>query len=260
MGKIIAIDVGNSNIVVAAIEDGHTHFVERFKTHYNWKRNKILDTLKNILVAHELKSSDIEGSVISSVVPVMNPLLIQAIRVLTGQPPLLVCPTMKSQFLVRDYDTSCLGMDRVADMTAAKEYYPTPLMVVDLGTCTTISVVDKQGYFVGGLICAGIQLSLDAQAECTAQLPALKADDPTTLIGNDTVSNMLSGAVIGTATMIDGLAMRVRSELSLANDEQLSVVLTGGLSSRVLPWLTTKVYHEPELLLKGLEIIYRKNA
>lgn len=259
MGKIITIDVGNSNVVAAALEEGNVAFMERFKTHDNWKKNTVQDELRRILEKHGLEKEDIQGSIISSVVPEMNPLLTQALRKLTGKAPLLVSPTLHTGLKVRDYDLSCLGMDRVVDMTAARAYYPCPLMVVDMGTCTTTSVIDGQGYFIGGLIAAGIQLSLDAEAEHTAQLPALWADGAETLIGNDTVSNMISGAVIGTAAMIDGIAERVRDQVC-REGEKLTVVLTGGLSNQILPWLKNEVHYEPELLLKGLELIYRKNA
>jgi type III pantothenate kinase len=260
MGKIIAIDVGNSNVVAAVLENGKCFFTERFKTHDNWKENTVLGELRRILAKHELPESEVEGAIISSVVPEMNPLLMQALRVMTGKPPLLVGPTLKTDFKVRNYDMSCLGMDRVVDMTAAKAAYPFPIMVVDLGTCTTISVIDHEGYFIGGMICAGIQLSLDAEAEHTAQLPALRADGVDTLIGSDTVSNMLSGEIIGTAAMIDGLADRIWEEISGEEARKLNIVLTGGLSNQVLPWLRNDVHFEPELLLKGLELIYRKNS
>lgn len=260
MGKIFAIDVGNSNVVAAVLENGSCFFTERFKTHDNWKENTVLDALRDILKRHAMPETELEGAIISSVVPEMTPLLMQALRILTGRTPLIVNAAMKTDFKVRNYDMSCLGMDRVVDMTAAKAAYPAPLMVVDLGTCTTISVIDREGYFVGGMICAGIQLSLDAEAEHTAQLPALRADGVDTLIGTDTVSNMLSGEIIGTAAMIDGLADRIWEELSGPEARKLSIVLTGGLSNQVLPWLRNDVHFEPALLLKGLELLYRRNC
>ncbi len=255
--KILLIDVGNTNIVIGLFEDSKKLFQDRADTRRKWDQMSFMNELKSIFHDNHITNSDIDGAIISSVVPDINPILVSAIRRLTGKVP-MIANKKDIDIPVKNYDMSLLGMDRLVDMLAAVHKYGYPVMVYDLGTCTTMSTVDKDGYFIGGMISAGIQLSLDAEAEKTAQLPELKADAPEKLLGDDTVSCMINGEVIGTAAMIDGIHDRVAEELHLHNDE-LPLVLTGGHSKLILPWLKNKVHFEEDLLLNGLEILYLKS-
>lgn len=256
--KTLLIDVGNSNIVIGLFENGRKLFQDRADTRKKWDQLSFVNELKAIFYENHVSAVDIRGAIISSVVPDINPILVSAIRRLTGCKP-VIANKDNVDIPVKNYDMSLLGMDRMVDMLAAKEKYGAPLMVYDLGTCTTMSAIDKDGCFIGGMISPGIQLSLDAEAEKTAQLPELMADAPEKLLGDDTVSCMINGVVIGTAAMIDGVHDRMAEEMKVKSEE-LTLVLTGGLSNLVMPWLKSPVHFEPDLLLNGLEILYHKSA
>ncbi|MBE6003940.1 MAG: type III pantothenate kinase [Lachnospiraceae bacterium] len=255
--KTLLIDVGNSNIVIGLFEDGKKLFQDRAETRIKWDQLSFMNKLKAVFNENEVSAAEIDGAIISSVVPDINPILVSAIRRLTGCKPILAGKN-NVDIPVKNYDMSLLGMDRMVDMLAAKEKYGAPLMIYDLGTCTTMSFIDKDGYFAGGMISPGIQLSLDAEAEMTAQLPELRADAPEKLLGDDTVSCMINGVVIGTAAMIDGIHDRVAEEMG-TEPEKLTLVLTGGLSRLVIPWLKNEAHFEPDLLLNGLELLYIKS-
>lgn len=255
--KTLLIDVGNSNIVIGLFEDGRKLFQDRAETHIKWDQLSFMNKLKSVFNENNVFTDEINGSIISSVVPDINPILVSAIRRITGSKP-IIADKDNVGIPVKNYDMSLLGMDRMVDMLAAKEKYGAPLMIYDLGTCTTMSVIDKDGFFIGGMISPGIQLSLDAEAEKTAQLPELKADAPEKLLGDDTVSCMINGVVIGTAAMIDGIHERVAKEMGIET-EKLTLVLTGGLSKLVIPWLKNENHFEPDLLLKGLELLYKSS-
>ena len=256
--KILLIDVGNSNIVIGLFEDGTKLFQDRTETGRNWDSLCFMNELETIFFSHSISGNAVDGAIISSVVPDLNPILSTAIRHFTGHNP-MIADRSQIDIPVRDYDIDRLGMDRMVDMIAAREKYGAPLIIYDLGTCTTMSTLDAEGYFNGGMISPGVQLGLDAEAEKTAQLPELMADSPKALLGNDTVSCMINGSVIGTAAMIDGIHERVAKEMNL-DVEKLPLVLTGGLGRLVLPWMKHPACFEPDLLLNGLEILYRKNV
>ena len=256
--KTLLIDVGNSNIVIGLFENGVKLFQDRAETGKKWDQLSFMNELKDIFSLNKISTDEIDGSIISSVVPDINPILVSAIKRLTGK-NVITANKDNVDIPVKNYDMSLLGMDRMADMLAAKEKYGSPVMIYDLGTCTTMSVIDADGYFIGGMISPGVQLGLNAEAEKTAQLPKLRAEAPEKLIGDDTVSCMINGVVIGTAAMIDGIHERVSGELGI-NIKDLPLVLTGGLSNLVLTWMKHEAYYEPDLLLKGLELLYKKSV
>jgi len=149
-----------------------------------------------------------------------------------------------------------LGFDRVADLAAAVSEYGSPVMVCDLGTCTTITVADENATLVGGMICPGVQMSLDAEAQRTSKLPQLQAHKTENLLGTDTESNMISGTVAATGIMLGGIIKRVAKEYGF---DELNVVVTGGLSELIADWIDMKVIRDPYLLMRGLLVIYNKN-
>ena len=147
------------------------------------------------------------------------------------------------------------------DTVAANALFGGPegktVIVVDMGTMTTLSIVSKEKEFLGGVICPGIRLSQQALAKNTSQLPSIGLEAPKNAIGRSTVECMKSGAIFGTAATIDGLIRRIRKELP--DGEEALVVMTGGMSRWIAPYCREKVLLEPDLLLKGLWILYRKN-
>ena len=131
-----------------------------------------------------------------------------------------------------------------------------PLIVVDMGTATTMVVVDEAGCFIGGCICPGVKISLDALTQRTALLPGLQLDKPKHTIGRNTVECMRSGIMYGTASMIDGMLERLEEELGA----KTTVIATGGIAQFIIPLCRSQIHYEKNLILKGLAHIYRENT
>lgn len=256
MSKVIVADAGNSNIVFGLFDGDRLVFTDRLITRWKWTSQSMALELEKMLSGRTIEGKDIEGSILSSVVPEINSVIRDALFRITGKEALQMSTDLKTGIGTSLYDTSNFGMDRLADMAAALSFYKGPVAVYDLGTCTTLSVADKDGNFIGGMISAGVQLSLDVQAQRTSRLPQLTASPAKTLLGQDTISNMISGSVACTGIMMDGVIRRLREGYDLPG---LKVVVTGGNSRYVIPWIREDIIHDPDLLLKGLLAIYRAN-
>ena len=144
----------------------------------------------------------------------------------------------------------------VVDAVAAIHQYPKPLIIIDMGTATTVSVVDKESRYQGGLILPGVKISQDTLTGRTSQLPRISLEAPAHVIGKNTIDCMKSGAIFGNAAMLDGLIDRIEEEIG----EKATVVATGGLAECIIPNCRREVHYDPDLLLKGLMIIYEKNV
>lgn len=252
---ILAIDIGNSNIVVGGLTEDATIFIERLSTDCEKTELEYAIDLKNILEIHKVPWESIEGSILSSVVPPVSSTIRQAVEKLLGQTPLLVGPGIKTGLNLLVDNPTLLGSDRVADAVAAAAYYPLPAIVVDMGTATTISVVDKDKNFLGGFITAGVRTALNSMTRKTSQLPQINLDAPAPVIGTNTVDCMRSGILYGTASMLDHITARMEEELK----EPACVVATGGLARFIIPYCQRKILYDDGLLLKGLLLLYQKN-
>lgn len=253
---ILAIDVGNSHVVLGSIENGKILNVVRIKTDPKdtWAEYAIkIDQLFDIF---DFDQSRLEGAVIASVVPPVTTAIIEAVRKVTGLESLVVGPGIKTGLNLRIDDPSTLGADLVVGGVAAIRYYGTPCIVLDMGTATTITVIDSSKCFLGGAIVPGVDLSYSALASGTSLLPAISITAPDKVISTNTVDCMRSGAVFGTASMIDGMIDRMEAELG----EPCTVVATGGLAAYIVPCCRHKVLLDDELLLKGLWTLWEKNA
>ena len=223
------VDVGNTTIAYAVYDGGKIIRQSRMPTCGEWRFD--LD--------------GVDFVVVSSVVPALNGKLLDALK---GHSPVVLTKEMLSGLDLSVYDVSNLGMDRLVDLVAAASLYKAPLAVFDVGTCLTVSVLGRDGKFLGGMIAPGPQTSLKALNKWTRTLPLLEAEECVKLIGEDTRECLLSGVIAGTASMLDGFALRLREELG----DDLELVLTGGMASLALPWCKEKFHHEPMLLLQGL--------
>lgn len=253
---VLAVDIGNSNVVVGCFEGEEILFVERLSTNRNSTALEYAVLIKTVLELNGCANAGFEGGILSSVVPSVTNLVKQAIEKLTGKKPLIVGPGLKTGLKIRLDNAARLGSDRVADAVAATEYYPCPLITVDMGTATTISVVDRDRNFIGGLIMPGLRISMDALSARTSQLPQISLDPPKSAIGRNTVDCMRSGLILGTASTIDGIIDRIEAELGYS----CTVVSTGGLAHIVTPHCRHRILCDDQLLLKGLMLLYRKNA
>jgi type III pantothenate kinase len=255
--KILAVDIGNSNIVIGYFRESTLQFTFRIPTGEASDARELHARLDAVLTEHLVSAKELSGAVISSVVPSVTRTMKQALEHLIGRMPLIASAQLETGIDLSRYDRKSLGIDRLIDVVAVRRLYGAPAAVFDLGTATTLSLIDAKGAFRGGMIASGIQLSLTALHEHTAKLPKLKAASTDQLIGSDTPSCMRTGSVIAAACLIDGMTERIAKELHL---ESLPVIVTGGLGKLVLPWCKTKTFYEPDLQLIGLQILYDMNV
>ena len=252
---ILAIDVGNTNIVLGCIRDGEILFEARMATDRIKTSDQYCAELKTMLELFDTAPGDVEGTIISSVVPLVQQVLERAVARLTGKPCLTVGPGLKTGLNIRIDNPAQAGSDLIVGAVAAIEAYGAPLCVIDLGTATTISVIDQKGAFVGGTIAPGVMLSLNALSSGTAQLPAISLEKPRCAIGTNTVDSMRSGLLLGSAAMLDGMVERIEEELGYP----VKVVATGGLAKFIAPLCKREMIIDDNLLLKGLVILYNRN-
>jgi len=252
---ILAIDMGNTNIVIGGIDNEKTYFVERFTTDQMKTGLEYAMTIKTALEIHQIDLARIEGAIISSVVPPLNAAISSAVNKLFGFRPMLVGAGIKTGMNIIMDNPKTVGSDMIVDAVAAIREYPCPLIIIDMGTATTMSVVDQGGNYIGGAILPGLRVSLDSLSSKTAQLPSISLDIPPRVIGKNTIDCMRSGIMYGNAGMIDGIIERMEQELG----EPATVIATGGLSRFVTPLCKHKIIYDEELLLKGLLTLYQKN-
>ena len=252
---ILAIDVGNTNIVIGCIADGEISHVFRISTSIAKTADECAVDLKSILDFNAVDIAKIDGAIISCVVPPLTRVFKNAIKLLAGISAIVVSAGVKTGMNILIDDPGQLGGDMVATAVGALAYYEPPIIVVDMGTATKMYVLNKNGSFIGGAIAPGISLSMNALAAGTSQLPRVPIEAPEKSISANTIDCMKSGAIFGAASMIDGMAERFEAELG----ERAQVIATGGLAEAVYPYCRREVTHDANLILRGLNIIYEKN-
>lgn len=252
---ILAVDIGNSNVVIGGFENDKIEFTARIATDVSRTEEQYAVEIFQILHLYGYRAEKMEGSIISSVVPPLTTILKTALRTIIGKKPLVVGPGLKTGLNIKLDNPSSLGADRVADTVAAIREYPLPLLVVDMGTATTMSVTNEKEEFIGGAIMPGLRLSLEALSSKTSLLPHIDLTVPKSVIAKNTIDAMNSGMIYGTASMVDGMIDRIQQEIELP----LTVVATGGLSKCIVPHCKHTIIQDPDLLLKGLRILYYKN-
>ena len=252
---VLAVDIGNSNIVIGCFEGERILFEERLSTNLNSTSLEYAVTIKTILELNHLTDASFEGGIISSVVPSVTQMVQQAMYRVIGKQALVVGPGVRTGLNIHLDNPGQLGSDRVADAVGAIRYYTCPLIIVDMGTATTISVIDKNKNFLGGMIIPGLKVSVDSLANRTSQLPRISLEPPKKVIGSNTVDCMKSGVIYSTACSIDGVLELIEAELG----EKCTVVSTGGLANTIIPFCKRSIHIDEQLLLKGLMTIYNKN-
>ena len=252
---LLAIDIGNTNITLGASTDDVLAFTARLATETDRTADQYAVEIKNILSLHGLAYGEIEDCIISSVVPAVGSAISRAVSMLCSIVPLSIGPGVKTGLNIRIDNPAQLGADLVAGAVGAIGEYTLPCVIIDMGTASTVSVIDKDGVYRGGVIAAGVRLTLKALCENTAQLPFVDITAPRTVIGTNTADCMRSGLIYGTAAMIDGLLDRIADELG----EMPTVVATGGLSKEIICHCKNDIIYNENLLLDGLKEIYEKN-
>ena len=252
---LLAIDMGNTNIVVGCIKDDKIIFVERLSTDQSKTELEYAVGFKTVFELYNIKENDIKGAIISSVVPPLTGIIRKAVEKIIGQKPMVVGPGIKTGLNILMDNPKTVGADLIVDAVAGINEYGAPLIIIDMGTATTISVVDKDRNYVGGMIIPGIRVSMDSLVNRTSQLPRIGFDAPEKVIGTNTVDCMKSGIINGNAAMLDGMITRIEEELGYT----AKVIATGGLAGVVVSNCKKEIITDDILLLKGLNIIYHKN-
>ena len=252
---ILVVDVGNSNVVLGGVQGDEIVFEARVRTDSTKTSDEYCIDLKNILDIYGVDAKQVEGAIIASVVPQVVNTFQPAIRKLTGQKALVVGPGLKTGLNIAIENPAQTGADLVVGCVAALREHAAPLIVIDMGTATTIVVLDRNGALVGGSISPGVKISLDALTERTALLPGLQLDQPKKAIGRNTIDCMRSGIMLGAACMIDGLIERMEEELGY----KTTVIATGGIARFVVPMCRREIIYDKDLLVKGLATLYRDN-
>ena len=252
---ILAVDIGNTSIVLGGFEQNDLQFVSRLSSNLHTTQDEYAMLISGALALHSVDKSRIDGTIIASVVPPLNDEIKKALLFLFGKEPLMIGPGIKSGISIRCDMPSSVGADLIATAVAAHYLYESPALVIDMGTATKISVVDQQGAFIGASIIPGVTMGLNALAEQTAQLPKISLKTPDKVIAKNTVDCMRSGVLYGHASMIDGMIDRIRQEFG----KDLFILATGGMASTVIPLCRHEIHVDEALVLKGLHILYQKN-
>lgn len=252
---ILTVDIGNSNIVFGGVDGENIVFEARIRTDVTKTSDEYCVDLKSILDVYEVKPANVEGAIIASVVPQVLNSLQSAIKKLTGKQSLVVGPGLKTGLNIKIENPAQTGADLVVGSVAALREHKPPMIVVDMGTATTMVVLDESGSLIGGCICPGVKISMDALTERTALLPGLQLDQPKRAIGRNTIDCMRSGIMLGNACMLDGMIERMEAELGC----KTTVVATGGIAKFIIPMCKTPMIYDKDLIVKGLAALYREN-
>lgn len=252
---ILTVDVGNSNIVLGGVEGDEIRFEARLRTDATKTSDEYCIDLKMILDVYGVARSDIEGAIIASVVPQVLNSMQTAILKLTGKSTLVVGPGLKTGLNIQIENPAQTGADLVVGCVAALREHQAPMIIIDMGTATTMIVVDKKSAMIGGCIMPGVKISMDALTDRTALLPGLQLDQPKKAIGRNTIDCMRSGIMMGAACMIDGMIERMEAELGY----ETTVIATGGIAKFVIPMCKKEMIYDKDLLVKGLAALYREN-
>jgi len=252
---LLAIDVGNTNATVGCVNGGEVGCVFRMASDISRTESEYASTMYNILNFNGINGDTFRGAIVSSVVPPLTPVFKRAVNTVTGFEPVVVGAGVKTGLNILIDDPAQLGSDMVAAAVAARTIYDLPVIVVDMGTAAKLFVINEKAGFIGGAIYPGIGLSMNALSSGTSQLPKVPIEAPKKCISANTIDCMKSGAIFGSASMIDGMIDRFEQEMG----KKANIIATGGLADVVYQHCKREIIYDPDLILKGLEMIFDKN-
>ena len=255
---ILTAYIGNSNIVVGCAEPGTKKiiFEEKISTDREKTSAEYAIIVKTILEIHGIDPKDLEGGIISSSVPPVTEPVREGIERLLDKKMIEVGPGIKTGVDIKLDDPAQLGADLLVGAVAGISLYGAPIILINMGTATTISVIGEDKRFIGGMIIPGIEVSLDGLVKSAAHLPEVAIKKPAKLIGGNTVSAIQSGSIYGHASCIDGMIDRIWEDLGYETE----VVATGNLTEEVIPCCRHRIRIDDGLIIKGLTILYEKNT
>jgi len=252
---ILAVDVGNTNIVLGCLKGDETLFIERLSTDTGKTAMEYAILIRAAFQVHKISPGKLGGAIIGSVVPWVTTVLSDAIWKLFSIRALIVGPGLKTGLNIRLEDPNAVGADLVAGAVGALYKYSAPLIIIDMGTATTIAVVDAESNYLGGMIMPGVRMSLGSLVSKAAMLKDVSLRPPKGAIGRNTEDAIRSGILYGHAAMLDGLIDRAEEELG----QKAVIVATGGLAPTVVKACRHEILEDDDLLLTGLRVIYEKN-
>lgn len=252
---LLALDMGNTNITIGIFDGDHLLFESRLATNHQKTEDQYAIDFMDIFRLYRIAADQFDGAIISSVVPGLDRPVRHAVQKVTGIRPLQVGPGTKSGINIRIDNPAQLGADLLVGAVAAVARYGAPCIIWDLGTATTVSVIDRDGAFLGGAIMPGVGTSYDSLISKASLLPRISLEAPERAIGANSIACMQSGAVYGTAAMLDGMCDRIEAELGYPT----TVIATGGLGRDIVPHCRRQIAYNDTLLLDGLRLVYEKN-
>ncbi len=252
---ILALDVGNTNITIGGFARNELSFVARISAQKTQTSDELASKLTSILTLYGVEKSSVKGAVVSSVVPPITSAVVSAVKFVCGVDALVVGPGVKTGIGIHCDNPSSVGSDLICACVAARELYSYPSIIIDMGTATNMMLLDAKGAFAGVSIMPGVMMGLSALADGTAQLPHVSLDAPKNVIGKNTVDCIKSGVVYGNAAMTDGMIDRICDEFGAP----LPVYATGEFASAVVVHCRHEIASDEHLVLRGLNLIYRKN-
>ncbi|NGP60616.1 type III pantothenate kinase [Paenibacillus thiaminolyticus] len=254
---ILVIDIGNTNIVLGVYEEDKLLHNWRLSTSRQSTTDEYGVMIYNLFTMTKLSVKDIEGVILSSVVPPIMHTMEMLCKKYLNKAPLIVGPGVKTGLNIRIENPREVGADRIVNAVAAIELYGglKPLVVVDFGTATTFDVIDVKGNYVGGAIVPGIGISTEALYQRAAKLPRIELTKPKSVIGRNTVHSMQAGIIFGYAGQVDGIVDRITNELGA----EPTVIATGGMAELIASESRTIDTTNPLLTLEGLRLIYNRN-
>ncbi|MBQ3479747.1 MAG: type III pantothenate kinase [Clostridia bacterium] len=254
---ILTLDIGNTNMKTALFDGMEMKQYWRLSTNRNRTSDEYGMAMMNLLNHYGIDRSEVEGIMMSSVVPQINFTIEHMCRSYFGMEPMKIEPGVKTGINIKYENPRELGSDRIANAVGAYELYGGPCITIDFGTATSFGAISAKGEFLGGAICPGLRLAADALTERTAKLPRFELVKPENVIGRNTVTNMQAGIVYGYIGQIKYLVNRMKKEMGV---EGIKVIATGGLAVLVAGESSVIDVMDGLLTLKGLRIIYEKNA
>ena len=252
---LLAIDIGNTHIVIGGIEDGSILYRARIATDRTRTSDQYGVEIRNLLESDGYQAKQVDGCIISSVVPPVFNAVRSGIYKTIGKQPMVIGPGLKTGLNIQVENPSRTGSDRIVAAVSASIRYGAPLILIDMGTATTMDVIEPDNCYIGGVIIPGARVSLDALISRTAQLPGINMDCPRQVISKNTDDAMRSGIMYGTAAMLDGMIDRMQEELGYTCD----AVATGGVAPYIVPLCRHKITLDRDLMLRGLYEIYQMN-
>jgi len=254
---LLAIDVGNTNIVAGLFRGDTLHRRWRISTNANRSADEYRALFHTLATTDGIElTKQVDAVVVGSVVPPVTGSLVRFCRDWFGLEPFLIHTGLDLGIDIRVQEPSRVGVDRLLNAIAASTTYGAPCITLDLGTATKFDVVDASGAFIGGAIAPGFQTSADALMHGTALLPRIDLEAPPHPIGNDTASAMQSGIVLGYVSLIEGMLARIQAALP---GPPAPIVATGGLATLAVSLSDVVDHDEPNLTLQGLRIVFDRN-